>query len=111
MPANHDFVIWRGNNDASPTIEPRGPGDAVFDHTGSTWRLVARVASDAVLFDIAGVLDAQTGRVTFPITLEMSRQAPLGKSARYEIERRVGSTEETWLYGYLVGAGGANTDG
>lgn len=111
MPAAHDFTIWRGNNDASPTIEPRGAGDTVFDHSGSTWRLVARLPGNAVLFDIIGVLDAQTGRVTFPITLEMSRQAPLGKVAQYEIERRVGATEETWLYGYLIGAGGANTDG
>jgi len=62
MPARYDFQIWRGNDARPPIIQPRGPGDTVFDHAGSSWRLVAHDAAGAIVLDIVGVIDRRQHR-------------------------------------------------
>lgn len=112
MPAQHNFTVWIGTNDQSPTIIPGAAGDALFDHTGSSWLLVARKKTcGSIIFVIDGVIDDGTGKVSFPISIQQSRLVPIGNNAVYEIERRIGATEEVWLFGALIGAGGVNTDG
>jgi hypothetical protein len=75
----------------------------IFDRFGAL--LLRRNSSDGGL-----TLDLATRRVTWAYTPTESRMIPLGALCRYELERWIGGTQETWVYGSVTGAGGNNVD-
>lgn len=106
-PATVNFIVRRGA-DGAIKVKPKNNDGTAFDHTGSTWRLTAYTRGRALLFALDGVLGGD-GFLTFTIP-NRGRDVPLGKEVSYEIERRIGGTQEIWMDGVLEGAGGLNED-
>jgi len=50
-------------------------------------------------------------RATIQMTVAQSRAIPEGPLTRYEIQRTIGTNEEVFLMGLLIGEGGDNPDG
>jgi hypothetical protein len=49
-------------------------------------------------------------RATIQMTVAQSRAIPEGPLTRYEIQRTIGTNEEVFLMGLLIGEGGDNPD-
>lgn len=105
-PASYSFRVQRGNN-GTMSFRPANPDGTAFDHTGSTWFMTIRDLKDQIYLDLTGVVDGD-GFVTFTMTPAQTRDLPV--APRYEIERRVGGLEETWLEGKIIASGGVNSD-
>lgn len=104
-PAPLDFEIWRGS-DAVLSIRVKNDDGTAFDHTGSSWLLFYEIAGTRI--EVAGVLGGD-GVLTFTIP-NRGRELPLGRSVRHEIHRHIGTQQEAWFYGFIIGAGGLNRD-
>ena len=115
MTASYDFEIERGST--VPPVQFRLP----LDGAGSEWRLKLRFPDDQflALSTEAGTLTAENVIVdgvtktllTWPRTLEQSRQIPLGKVTAYELEQiEPSGGQRVWLDGYISGVGGLNDD-
>jgi len=107
--ARYNISLWRGN---SETIEFRfldssGAPDPVAV-SGSTFIFI--------IVDQRGVeiINKTATPVGAVVSISMSptetRMVPVGALCQYELERRIGTEQETWLYGQVIGMGGANDD-
>lgn len=108
-----DVEVWQGNN--KPVIWRFLVVATPFDLTGSRFLLKIKRNGRAVLSkdtnNADGLsVDAAAGEVTWLPTLAESRLVTLGRIARYELERRIGSEQRTFVAGYAVGKGGVNDD-
>lgn len=111
-----DIEITQGNN--YPPIEwifkvSENP-DVLFDLTGSTFKLriywpgeTLNVDSNA---DPALAIDIPTSIVSWSYTTAQSRLLPLGRIARYELERWIAATQQSVISGYVAVSPGANPD-
>ena len=115
-PARHDLKIWIGAN-FSEDYEAINDDGTAFDLTGS--ELVLRIldgdgtellrltsASD----DEIEITDDAGGEFTISMSYEQTRLMPLGRVARYELERRVSGSQESFLSGFVFAEGGDNDD-
>jgi hypothetical protein len=119
-PVTVDMDLWRGNN-VPPLVwsliaEDENGADIPFPMTGSVWRLTVRVRSVRLFTKTSAVLgsgfaaDQSTSDLTWTPSIEESRLVPLGALTTYEVERRIGGTQETWIIGTITGRGGINDD-
>lgn len=115
-PAKYDIVTWTGT-DFSESYEAQNDDLTAFDLTGSELVFRALDASGTELFRFSSedateleITDASAGEYTFSLTGAQTRLVPLGRVAKYEIERRVGTSQESFMAGFLIGEGGANDD-
>jgi hypothetical protein len=112
--ASFDIDVYIGE-DLTLDLEIQNDDLTVFDLTGSelVWRifdtaeLVRATSTDAVEVIIS---DAHLGIVSLALSSTQTRTIPLGRKARYEIERRIDGVQSVILCGYLTGAGGVNDD-
>ncbi|MCX5516247.1 hypothetical protein C3941_19850 [Kaistia algarum] len=105
-----DLTIWRGND--APALVWNFPS---LDFTGSAFALAVTIYRELVLSltSDAGdlVIDTEAKTVSWTPTIEQSRSIPLGKLSRYELSRLVTDGEtRTYVYGWLTGLGGDNSN-
>lgn len=108
-PAKSDITIWRGNDYTLPI-------DVLHDADGTPWpemlensSFILRIAkrSGEQIFRQEGQITGN--RIEFSITNAETALFPTGVNAiSYEIERRIGEIQETWLYGAVITKGGVN---
>jgi hypothetical protein len=118
-PDSGDIAIRQGNN--FPPIRwqflsSENP-DVLFPIDGKSFQLTITWAGGTIehgTSDAAPVLliDTESSTVTWNYTVNESRQIPLGRIARYDLEARglVGSTQSTWIAARVVVEEGINTD-
>lgn len=118
MPAQRPLAVWRGNTvDFAFRLKTRDEAgaEAPINLTGSVLVFRATVAGvEIVREDTTGlafdITDAADGRAELHLSVAQSRLFPLGDGTRYEIERRVGSSQRTLLFGKVVASEWANDD-
>jgi hypothetical protein len=104
--AAYDWHVWRGNSESLPiTAKRNGVPDASLLQ-GSTFVMRIVSAQGVQLFRLDGAVAGAV--MTFALTPAQAALVPSGRVARYEVERRSGDIQETWLYGFVVGLGGDN---
>lgn len=86
-----------------------------LDLTGNTivFRVLDRAGTQIVRKDTASgiTVDIPTGTVTIPVTVAESRlYEAAGAGLRWEVERRIGGLQRTFLGGALLVAPGVNDD-
>lgn len=113
-PGRYDLDVWIGNT-TTLRFDFLAEDEVPFDLTGS--ELVLTIISDgsgirksSATGDIL-IPTPEDGTASLTITVAESRNliARLGP-ARYEIERRIGDTQRTLLYGEVRLKGGINDD-
>lgn len=111
MPTTKDINIWRGNTETLPIAVKIRAGATMtpVNLTGSTLQFRAQWEGGSLAKDIQ-ITDAALGLAELVLSTAETRGVPQGNTARYEIERRVGSEEKTIAYGRLIASGGINTD-
>lgn len=114
MPAQYVIKVWKGNTLTLPLRFRTTPGNAPIDLTGSTIIAIIRWAGGQIRKESGEpgftITDAEDGLVEVFLTSAETRQIPTGSTARYEIERRIGSTETTLLYGNIHASEWVNDD-
>jgi hypothetical protein len=113
QPACRDFTWWVGNDAPQIKVRLKDSDGAVIALTGS---VIALRAVDAE----GNVVIARTSEDDLPVdgddyiditpTLAESRLMPAGRQTRYEVERRIGGTQQTFLTGWIIAQGGVNLD-
>jgi hypothetical protein len=78
-----------------------------FTFTTPTSTVTLGVGTGITLSEDESVADA---RATIQMTVAQSRTIPEGALTKYEMQRTVGSREEVFLMGNLIGEGGGNVD-
>lgn len=105
--------IWRGATRPVGWRLKDGNGD-LFDLTGSSFQLSIAAAGVVLIAknsDADGLaIDISGATVTWTPSLAESRLIPLGRVASYELERRIGATQEIVAWGSVEGLGGINAD-
>lgn len=107
--------VWQFlQNDIPDDQEPTA--EDVFDLTGSvlylkivhgrTTLVEKNSTDDADVMEI----DIELGTLTWTPTLAETRSFPLGRLARYEIERRIGTRQGLIAWGSVIVTGGLNDD-
>lgn len=114
MPSKYDIDVWRGNT-LSRTFRLKNPDGSLLDLTGSTFVFRAINGSAELLRAESPTTELSVptpanGEVVLALAPADTRLLPDGKTARYELERRVGAEQTTILYGYLNVASWANDD-
>lgn len=107
-----DIDIIRGNNYPPAMwqfLTSQDP-DVIFPLTGSTMKLTVMWdgAEEPLVPDID--VDLATSIVTWNYTTDDSRSLPLGRLARYEIERWIDDTQQTLIRGFFIASDGNNPD-
>lgn len=111
-----DVAIRRGNN--HPPVKwqfliSENP-DVIFPLDGSSFRLTVYWPGGTILkssvVDPELAIDLATSIVTWNYTVEESRSLPLGRCARYELERWIGETQQSHIDGYIAVSMGYNPD-
>lgn len=114
MPTKYDIDVWRGNT-LSRTFRLKNADGSLLDLTGSefvfraisgTAELIRKETPSAEI----SVPTPENGEVLLALAPADTRLLPDGKTARYELERRISATQTTILYGYLNVASWANDD-
>lgn len=114
MPALYNFLggnrVWRGNTFPITFTFKNSDGTAV-DLTGSTIRIRIEDAAGTTVIDTAMTVAAPaSGQATITLSSVQTRALTSGSGNRYEVERRINSTETTLVYGNITAEGGVNTD-
>lgn len=111
-----DINITRGNN--YPPIQwqflsSENP-DVIFPVTGSVFKLTIVWRGHSIIrssdIDPGLTIDVSTSILTWNYSSDESRSLPLGRIARYEIERWIGGNEQTFIDGYVAVDEGLNPD-
>lgn len=114
MPQQYDLAIWKGNDFALPLrLKTRsGASLAPVDLTGSTlvFRAVWPGGSLRKPSPDGWTINAAQGEATLALTVAETRLIPMGARVKYEIERRVGSSQATIMYGLVKVSEWANDD-
>ena len=111
--ATYDIVIRQGNT-LRRTFRFLNDDGTPVDLTGSVLRFRVELGSRTGNFIAKAtpvqllMPDPASGELTLTIPPVETAQITLGRTNRYEIERRVGSDETTILSGFLVGIRGVN---
>lgn len=110
---SYDLLIKQGNN-ASWEFNLKsydGSGALVpFDLTGSTILFIAEKDDGTKLTKTLTPSDIPGGKVPLSITVTESRMFTVGRSNRWEMERRIAGTEATLIEGYMIVREGINSD-
>jgi hypothetical protein len=116
-PARHDLKIWIGAN-SDISFELLQDDDEPFDLSGS--ELILRIVDgkDKQIMRFSSetggeieITDGAAGEFTISLTYAQTRLIPLGRSAQYEIERRIEDvSQENLLSGFIFAEGGRNDD-
>jgi hypothetical protein len=110
---SYDLCVTQGN-DFSLSFQVMSydaNGDAVpFNLTGSTLSFVAEKDDGTKLTKTLTPSDAANGIVPLTFTVAETREFTVGRFNRWEIERRISSTEHTILRGYIICTEGINSD-
>lgn len=113
---NADIPVVRGNS--HPPMQwqflvSENP-DVLFDLTGSVfkftlnWRGGSVERSSDVDADLT--VDYDNSILVWSYTTAQSRELPLGRLSRYEVERWIGGTQRTLVCGYVIVSEGSNPD-
>ena len=107
--------VRRGNSYVR-TFRFKDGAEQLVDFTGSEIVFIAETATSTIRKSTAdGTLQMPvppSGEITLKLTPEETRLFAVGRlRSRYEIERRIGGTEETLVSGCLVVEEGLNDDG
>lgn len=105
-----DIDIIRGNNYPPATwqfLQSFDP-DILFPLSGSTFKLT--IAWSGMVITPPLAIDAATSTVQWNYSTDDSRGLPLGRQARYEIERWTGAIQQTLIRGHFVVSEGDNPD-
>ncbi len=114
MPAQYNFLgdarIWRGNT-RTITFRFKNADSTPVDLTGSTleFRAVNAAGQEIVKRNLT-VAAPSTGEASIVLTVSETAAFTEGQRNRYEVERRISSTEETLIYGTITAEGGINTN-
>lgn len=104
MAARHDLAMRRGNN-PPVTWRFKGADGSAFDLTGSVMVLAIVWSGGSIEKFSDGddglAHDDDGGVLTFAPTLAETRLLPVGRVARYEIERRIDGTQVTLVEGWV----------
>jgi hypothetical protein len=111
---SYDLCLRQGNNGGPWKFRFKSYDDdgtlVAFDLTGSILEFRAEKDDGTYLTKTLTPDDATTGEVTLSLTATESRDFTVGRSNRWEIERRIDSTEYTLVQGYVNLAEGVNDD-
>jgi hypothetical protein len=116
MPAQQALSIWKGNTVSFPIrIQTRnGATLTPVDLSGSVLVFRASWPGGSLRKEEAeqgfAITSAPQGEATLAFTIEETRRLPVGSVVRYEIERRIGATQTTLLYGELKVSEWVNDD-
>lgn len=112
-----DIEIIRGNNFPPAKWQFLASEDPVefYPLDGSVFKLeVTWPGAPAIIkttdADSELVIGLADSTVTWNYSTEQSRSLPLGRIARYELERWAGGTQQSLIAGYFVVDAGANPD-
>lgn len=116
-PARHDLRIWIGAN-FNVSFELLQDDDEPFDLSGS--ELILRIVDgkDKQIMRFSSetdseieITDGAAGEFAISLSYAQTRLIPLGRSAQYEIERRIEDvSQENLLSGFIFAEGGRNDD-
>lgn len=110
QPARYDYPLWQGSDCVLSLLFYDDADVVITDHTGVTWKLFAYTTSRKLIFSLTGVPDpGGSGVVEFTIP-NRARELPIGAHTKYELQRWVGTDQQTLMYGDLVVDGGFNED-
>lgn len=111
MPTNRNISVWRGNTETIPVqVKTKVAGvSTAVNLTGSTLNFLAQWAGGS-LAKVLDITDEVLGLAELPLTAAETKSFPASVAINYEIERRVGSSQRTILYGKVVANGGINSD-
>lgn len=90
--------------------------ESPFDLTGSTvllfisWPGGTTIKRSSAVAESGLTHGGADGKISWHYSTEDSRALPVGRVARYEIERRIGSNQGRLLAGYITVEEGANDD-
>jgi hypothetical protein len=115
MAATHDLTGLRRGNSYERTFRFKDGAGQVVDLAGSEIVFIAETASSTIRKTTAdGSLlmpSPALGEVTLKLTPAETRLFAIGRlRSRYEIERRIGGSEETLVSGCVVVEEGINDD-
>lgn len=120
-----DMMVWVGNNYPPTIIEFLGvdipddqesaPGDYI-DLTGSDLYLTIGRGTPYLIekntladADVL-VVDESVAQLQWTPTIAETRTLPLGRLAKYEVERRIDGNQQTIAAGFVIVEGGLNSD-
>lgn len=115
MPTISDIDVWMGNTlsvvfqldqDADGTPLPLTGSTFVFRVISGGAEILRKASPSAEL----SVPTPSNGKVLLELSPADTRLLPLGRIARYELERRVSTEETTMATGFLNVRGGLNDD-
>lgn len=114
MPALYNFIgaarIWRGNT-RTITFRFKNADGSALDLSGSTLEFRAVNASDVEIVKRNMTIAAPaSGEASIALTASETTAFTSGARNRYEVERRISSSEETLIYGNITAEGGINTN-
>lgn len=113
-PAVVDFDLWRGSNLPPVIFGLENEDGTPFPVAGSEFVLSIRWGGGSIRKSTAVgdgfVLNETTSELAWSPTLAETRLVPLGRLSRYEVERRIGGTQDTLISGFITGKGGNNDD-
>jgi hypothetical protein len=112
-----DFFVHRGAPDPIIIRFRSGGANGILVAFDATLKFTYTSASGLVTLGVGSGITLSTdetvanARATIQLTIAQSRQIPDGALTSYELQRLIGSREEVFLNGFLVGSGGVNVDG
>lgn len=111
VPATRHFTVMRGSTTPFITVRlknPDGTALALNDlrlTIGTDTPLVKTLSGGGLVLD-----DALQGEYSWTPTPAETRSLPVGVKVAYELEVRIGTTQEVYMLGTILGAGGLNDD-
>jgi hypothetical protein len=103
-------LCLRQGNDFSCEFRFKSDDETPFDLTGSTLEFRCEKDDGTYLTKTLTPDDPTTGVVTLSITVAETRTLTVGRFNRWEVERRISSTEYTLMQGFINMAEGVNDD-
>jgi hypothetical protein len=113
--AAYDIDVRQGNSLERTFIFQDENGDA-FNLTGSVIAFRAETGEGETFIDKTTPSNSfsmptpTTGTVTLTLTAAETARFATGRTNRYEIERRIGGTEETLVAGFIIAIEGVNAN-
>jgi hypothetical protein len=114
MPASYDLLLWQGNN--PPLVFRFRDASGLFALTDErfiltfTYRGTLILKKDTATGSEAFAIDTEASTLTWLPSVDETRVLPLGRHAKWELEKWKDDVQVTLLAGALIVSGGDNVD-
>jgi hypothetical protein len=114
MPASYDLPLWRGNNPQQ--VFRFRDAEGLFVLTDErfiltvTYRGALILKKDTATSGSSFAIDTDASTLTWSPTVDETRMLPLGRVAKWELEKWKDGVQVTLLAGALIVSGGDNVD-